>query len=94
MSPSVMTAILIYYNCEISQMISEKYGMGYMPSLRKFVGSATYPAYKGSSADKVLAEWDEFGLTDFIYGMYERYYIDTIENAYEDIDKLILERRQ
>ena len=42
MSSSVMTMILIYYNSEISQMISEKYGMEYMMSLRKFIRSETY----------------------------------------------------
>lgn len=53
-----------------------------------------YASYKGSSADKMLAEWDELGLTDFIYGMYERYHIERIENAYEDIDRLISEKQQ
>lgn len=53
-----------------------------------------YAAYKGSSADKVLAEWDKFDLTEFIYGMYERYHIERIENAYEDIDRLILQKQQ
>ncbi len=42
MNSSVMTSILIYYNCEVSQMISEKYGMEYMLSLRKFLRSETY----------------------------------------------------
>lgn len=54
MSPSVMTAILIYYNCEISRMISEKYGMEYMPSLRKFIGSETYQML----IDPDLEMWD------------------------------------
>ena len=53
-----------------------------------------YAAYKESSADKVLAQWDKLDLTDFIYGMYERYHIERIENAYEDIDRLIFEKQQ
>lgn len=42
MSTAVITTILIYYNGEISRMISEKYGIDYMPSLRKFIQSKTY----------------------------------------------------
>ena len=42
MNSSVMTTILIYYNSEISCMISEKYGIEYMSSLRKFIESETY----------------------------------------------------
>lgn len=53
-----------------------------------------YAAYKGTSADRVLAEWDEFGITELIYEMYERYHVERIENAYEDIDTLIFERQQ
>ena len=53
-----------------------------------------YAAYKGTSADQVLAEWDEFGITELIYEMYERYHVVRIENAYEDIDTLIFERQQ
>ncbi|MBO5072044.1 MAG: DUF3791 domain-containing protein [Eubacterium sp.] len=53
-----------------------------------------YAAYKGTSADQVLAEWDEFGITELIYEMYERYHVERIENAYEDIDTLIFERQQ
>ncbi len=53
-----------------------------------------YAAYKGTSADQVLAEWDEFGITELIYEMYERYHVERIENAYDDIDTLIFERQQ
>ena len=53
-----------------------------------------YAAYKGTSADQVLAEWYEFGITELIYEMYERYHVERIENAYEDIDTLIFERQQ
>ncbi|MCM1288528.1 MAG: DUF3791 domain-containing protein [Clostridium sp.] len=49
-----------------------------------------YASYKKTSADKVLMKWDALGLTDFIYCMYERYHTERIENAFEDIDRLIL----
>lgn len=51
-----------------------------------------YANYKNTTADKVLKQWDELQLTDFIYYMYEIYHTESIENAYEDIDKLMKER--
>jgi hypothetical protein len=35
-----------------------------------------YAAYKNITADKILKQWDESGLTDFVYDMYERYHIE------------------
>lgn len=52
----------------------------------------SYAAYKNTTADEVLKLWDELKLTDFIYDMYERYHIERIENAFEDIDRLIAEK--
>lgn len=49
-----------------------------------------YATYKDKTADNVLRQWDELGLTDTIYSMYERYHIEAIENAFDDIDKMIL----
>lgn len=51
-----------------------------------------YAEYKNVTADKVLKKWDELNLTDFIYDMYERYHIERIENAFDDIDRLITEK--
>jgi hypothetical protein len=51
-----------------------------------------YAVYKKTSADKVLAFWDELGLTDFIYDMYEIYHTERLQNAFDDIDSLIAER--
>lgn len=51
-----------------------------------------YAEYKNTTADKVMKQWDELELTDFIFDMYERYHAERIENAYEDIDRLIAER--
>ena len=42
-----------------------------------------------SSADVVLKKWDEAGITDTIYNMYEMYHTEYLENAYNDIDKLL-----
>jgi len=51
-----------------------------------------YAAYKKMNANDVLEELDNLKLTDLIYNMYEIYHQETIENAYKDIDKLILEK--
>lgn len=39
-----------------------------------------------------MKKWDKLGITNFIYDMYEMYHIERLENAFEDIDKLILEK--
>lgn len=52
-----------------------------------------YVDYKNTSADKILRKWDELELTDFIYEMYERYHVERLENAFDDIDRLILEKQ-
>lgn len=52
-----------------------------------------YAQYKNTTADKVLKLWDKLGLTDFIYDMYERYHIERLENAFEDIDRLVAEKQ-
>ncbi len=52
-----------------------------------------YAAYKNTTADKVLKKWDDLKLTDFIYDMYERYHMECLENAFDDIDRLIVERQ-
>ena len=41
------------------------------------------------SASDVLKILDEKNLTDFVFNMYEIYYVEAIENAYMDIDSLI-----
>lgn len=52
-----------------------------------------YAKYKNKTADIVLKEWDELELTDSIYNMYEIYHIERLENAFEDIDKLVEEKK-
>ncbi|MCM1222823.1 MAG: DUF3791 domain-containing protein [Anaeroplasma bactoclasticum] len=52
-----------------------------------------YAAYKKTTADKVLKLWQDLGLVDLIFDMYERYHTERLENAYEDIDNLIAEKQ-
>lgn len=49
----------------------------------------SYANYKGINASEVLKTLDEKNLTDFVFNMYEMYHVETIENAYKDIDSLI-----
>lgn len=48
-----------------------------------------YARYKNTTADKVLHQLDELNLTDYVFGMYEMYHSEAIENAFANIDKLI-----
>lgn len=49
----------------------------------------SYAAYKDTSAATILGLLDERGLTDVIFGMYELYHVEAIENAFVDIDSYI-----
>ena len=51
-----------------------------------------YAAYKGTTANKILAQLEEKKLTDFVYSMYERYHTEALENAFDDIDRLLQEK--
>lgn len=48
-----------------------------------------YAHYKNTTADKVLRQLDELNLTDYVFNMYEMYHSEALENAFEDIDRLI-----
>ena len=48
-----------------------------------------YAHYKNTTADKVLRQIDELNLTDYFFNMYEMYHSEALENAFEDIDRLI-----
>lgn len=52
-----------------------------------------YADHKNTTADKVLKSWDELELTDFIYNMYEMYHSERLENAFDDIDRRIIEKQ-
>jgi F0F1-type ATP synthase delta subunit len=47
-----------------------------------------YAAYKNTTGDKILQQWDNLELTNFIYNMYEMYHTECLENAFKDIDNL------
>ena len=47
-----------------------------------------------TSADKILKEWDDAGITDFIYNMYERYHSEELQNAFTDIDSLLTAKKK
>ncbi|MCI5830670.1 MAG: DUF3791 domain-containing protein [Treponema sp.] len=51
-----------------------------------------YAHYKKTTADKVLCRLDELKLTDYVFSMYEMYHAEAIENAFEDMDRLIKEK--
>ena len=51
-----------------------------------------YAAHKKLTADKVLNLWDKLELTDYIYNMYELYHIESLQNAFDDIDRLTAEK--
>ena len=42
----------------------------------------------------MLKEWDSMELTDFIYDMYEIYHVERLQNAFDDIDELIMEHKE
>ena len=52
-----------------------------------------YAKYKNKRTDIILKQWDDLKLTDTIYNMYELYHTEALENAFVDIDKLILEAK-
>ena len=53
-----------------------------------------YAAYKNSSSDKILTLWDNAGVTDLIYNMYERYHSEDLQNAFDDIDTLLASKKK
>ena len=53
-----------------------------------------YAAHKDRPTSEVMKEWDELGLTDLIFNMYEKYHVEAIENSFEDIDQMVRERKR
>ena len=53
-----------------------------------------YASAKRSTADIVLRKWDELGLSRLIYDMYEQYHVETLENAFADIELLVAKKRK
>ena len=52
-----------------------------------------YADKKNKNASDILKEWDKLNITQLIYYMYEKYHTETLENAFEDIDKIIESKR-
>ena len=52
-----------------------------------------YAEYKNSSAPEILTQWDSLGITEMIYNLYEMYYCESLENAFDDIDELVKEKQ-
>ncbi len=48
-----------------------------------------YAPYQNTTAAPVLLPLDELNLTDYVFNMYEMYHSEALENAFEDIDRLI-----
>ncbi len=51
-----------------------------------------YAEYKKSSASEILSQWDALNITDMIYNLYEMYHCEALENAFEDIEKIVREK--
>lgn len=49
----------------------------------------SYAAHKNMRATDVLRTLDDKKLTDFVFGMYEIYHCESIDNAFIDLDSLI-----
>ena len=52
-----------------------------------------YADKKNKNASDILKEWDKLNITQLIYDMYEKYHTETLENTFEDIDKIIESKR-
>lgn len=50
-----------------------------------------YAYAKGMSADAILKQWDESGVTMRIFRMYDLYHCEAVENAFQDIDSMLAE---
>lgn len=52
-----------------------------------------YAAYKNKNTSEVMEELERLDLVKEVFNRYEFYHIEKIENAYEDIDKLIEDKK-
>ena len=51
-----------------------------------------YADFKKEKAIEILKLWDRTDLTNLIYDLYDIYHVERLENAFEDIDKLVEEK--
>lgn len=52
-----------------------------------------YAESRDTTADAVLEQWDELGVAELIFDMYDLYHVEKMENAFTDIDDLVAEKR-
>lgn len=52
-----------------------------------------YAESRDTTADAVLKQWDELGVAELIFDMYDLYHVEKLENAFTDIDDLVAEKR-
>ena len=53
-----------------------------------------YADFKNITADVVQRQRDEYGISDMIFNMYDIYHVERLQNAFDDIDKIIEEIQQ
>ena len=51
-----------------------------------------YADFKNITADVVQRQRDEYGISDMIFNMYDIYHVERLQNAFDDIDKIIEEK--
>ena len=51
-----------------------------------------YAPSKSTTASLAMRQWDARGVTDFIYEMDDRYHAEAMENAFENIDRLVADK--
>ena len=51
-----------------------------------------YAEWKNENAKNILEKWDKLLVTEKIFDMYEMYHIEVIENAFEDIELICVEK--
>ncbi|MGN1417893.1 MAG: DUF3791 domain-containing protein [Acutalibacteraceae bacterium] len=52
-----------------------------------------YAKHRGTTADRIMEEWEALGVTQQIYNMYEMYHIEALDNAFHDIDRITAEKK-
>ena len=52
-----------------------------------------YAESRDTTADAVMEQWDELGVAELIFDMYDLYHVEKLENAFTDIDDLVAEKR-
>ena len=53
-----------------------------------------YAEWKNENAKNILEKWDKLLVTETIFDMYEMYHIEVIENAFEDIELICVEKEE